>query len=75
MTVRETLDFAGRCLGVGTRYQLLTELSRHEKDAGIKPDPEIDAFMNLQLLKANNLVWLQTMFLRYLGWIYALIYW
>ncbi|PHU02853.1 hypothetical protein BC332_28104 [Capsicum chinense] len=41
----ETLDFAGRCLGVGTRYDLLTELSRWEKDAGIKPDPEIDVFM------------------------------
>ncbi|XP_022934568.1 pleiotropic drug resistance protein 2-like isoform X1 [Cucurbita moschata] len=45
MTVRETLDFSGRCLGVGTRYQLLTELTRREKEAGIKPDPEIDAFM------------------------------
>ncbi|KDP34703.1 hypothetical protein JCGZ_10908 [Jatropha curcas] len=45
MTVRETLDFSGRCLGVGTRYDLLSELSRREKDAGIKPDPEIDAFM------------------------------
>ncbi|KAK4834395.1 hypothetical protein QYF36_021902 [Acer negundo] len=45
MTVRETLDFSGRCLGVGTRYELLAELSRREKEAGIKPDPEIDAFM------------------------------
>ncbi|KAK4286368.1 hypothetical protein QN277_002929 [Acacia crassicarpa] len=45
MTVRETLDFSGRCLGVGTRYDLLVELSRREKEAGIKPDPEIDAFM------------------------------
>nr|QVT92318.1 ABC transporter [Salvia miltiorrhiza] len=45
MTVRETLDFSGRCLGVGTRYDLLTELSRREREAGIKPDPEIDAFM------------------------------
>ncbi|KAF3945771.1 hypothetical protein CMV_027886 [Castanea mollissima] len=45
MTVRETLDFSGRCLGVGTRYDLLTELSRREKEVGIKPDPEIDAFM------------------------------
>lgn len=45
MTVRETVDFSGRCLGVGTRYQLLTELSRREREAGIKPDPEIDAFM------------------------------
>ncbi|KAG0452467.1 hypothetical protein HPP92_025131 [Vanilla planifolia] len=45
MTVRETLDFSGRCLGVGTRYELLSELTRRERDAGIKPDPEIDAFM------------------------------
>ncbi|MCD7447230.1 Pleiotropic drug resistance protein 2 [Datura stramonium] len=45
MTVRETLDFAGRSLGVGTRYELLAELSRREKELGIKPDPEIDAFM------------------------------
>ncbi|CAK9323073.1 unnamed protein product [Citrullus colocynthis] len=45
MTVRETLDFSSRCLGVGTRYQLLTELLRKEKEANIKPDLEIDAFM------------------------------
>ncbi|KAL0005407.1 hypothetical protein SO802_012968 [Lithocarpus litseifolius] len=45
MTVRETLDFSGRYLGVGTRYEMLVELSRREKEAGIKPDPEIDAFM------------------------------
>ena len=45
MTVRETLDFSGRSLGVGTRNEMLMELSRREKEAGIKPDPEIDAFM------------------------------
>ncbi|KAK1409687.1 hypothetical protein QVD17_36216 [Tagetes erecta] len=45
MTVRETFDFAGRCLGVGTRYDILAELSRREKLEGVKPDPEIDAFM------------------------------
>ncbi|KAK3034466.1 hypothetical protein RJ639_033322 [Escallonia herrerae] len=45
MTVRETMDYSGRCLGVGTRYEMLAELSRREKDVGIKPDPEIDAFM------------------------------
>ncbi|KAL0369558.1 UNVERIFIED_CONTAM: Pleiotropic drug resistance protein 2 [Sesamum angustifolium] len=55
MTVRETLDFSGRCLGVGTRYEMLSELSRREKEAGIKPDPEIDAFM-----KATALVGLET---------------
>nr|XP_027186672.1 ABC transporter G family member 39-like isoform X1 [Cicer arietinum] len=47
MTVRETLDFSGRCLGVGTWYDMLTELSRREIAAGIKPDPEIDAFMKV----------------------------
>ncbi|KAM7467826.1 hypothetical protein LguiB_015388 [Lonicera macranthoides] len=45
MTVRETMDFSGRCLGVGTRYEMLAELSRREKNEGIKPDAEIDAFM------------------------------
>lgn len=45
MTVRETMDFSGQCLGVGSRYYMLAEMSRREKDAGIKPDPEIDAFM------------------------------
>lgn len=45
MTVRETLDFSGRCFGVGARYELLAELSRREKQSGIKPDPVIDAFM------------------------------
>lgn len=45
MTVRETLDFSARCLGVGSQYDLLAELSRREKEAGINPDPEIDAIM------------------------------
>ncbi|KAG9146581.1 hypothetical protein Leryth_014602 [Lithospermum erythrorhizon] len=45
MTVRETLDFARRCLGVGTRYELLEELRRREITAGIEPDPDLDAFM------------------------------
>eukprot|EP00250_Pteridium_aquilinum_P022352 c25359_g2_i1 orf=76-4449(+) len=45
MTVRETLDFSGRCQGVGSRYDRLIELSRREEMAGIEPDPDIDAFM------------------------------
>nr|KYP71089.1 ABC transporter G family member 34 [Cajanus cajan] len=45
MTVRETLDFSARCLGVGTRNEMLEELSRREKEAGIKPNPDIDAFI------------------------------
>ncbi|KAI7730029.1 hypothetical protein M8C21_019980 [Ambrosia artemisiifolia] len=45
MTVQETFDFAARCLGVGTRYDLLVDLWRREQVAGIKPDSDIDAFM------------------------------
>ncbi|WOK93915.1 ABC transporter G family member 39 [Canna indica] len=45
MTVRETLAFSSRCQGVGTRYDMLTELSRREKEANIKPDPDIDVYM------------------------------
>ncbi|KAJ8755161.1 hypothetical protein K2173_018959 [Erythroxylum novogranatense] len=45
MTVRETMAFAARCQGVGYRYDMLTELSRREKEAKIKPDPDIDVFM------------------------------
>jgi len=58
MTVRETLDFSGRCLGVGTRYEPLVELSRRDREAGIKPDPEIDAFMKAIALsgRKTNLV-------------------
>ncbi|KAK6942636.1 ABC-2 type transporter [Dillenia turbinata] len=54
MTVRETLDFSGRCLGVGTRYEMLAELSRREKEAGVKPDPEIDAFMKATALSGQK---------------------
>ncbi|KAF8011701.1 hypothetical protein BT93_J2087 [Corymbia citriodora subsp. variegata] len=45
MTVRETLVFSARCQGVGSRYDMLSELSRREKAANIKPDPDIDIFM------------------------------
>ncbi|GAA0169236.1 ATP-binding cassette [Lithospermum erythrorhizon] len=45
MTVRETLEFSGRCQGVGTRYEMLADLARREKAANLKPDPDIDIFM------------------------------
>lgn len=45
LTVRETLAFSARCQGVGSRYEMLAELSRRERDANIKPDPDIDVFM------------------------------
>ncbi|XP_073041840.1 ABC transporter G family member 36-like [Primulina eburnea] len=45
MTVKETLDFSARCQGVGSRYDLLSELARREKEAGIFPEAEVDLFM------------------------------
>ncbi|KAH1078222.1 hypothetical protein AAZX31_19G155100 [Glycine max] len=45
LTARETLAFSARVQGVGTRYDLLAELSRREKEANIKPDPDIDIYM------------------------------
>ena len=54
MTVRETLDFSGRCLGVGTQYELLAELTRKEAEAGIKPDPEIDTFMKATAMSGQQ---------------------
>lgn len=58
MTVRETLDFSAHCLGVGTRYEMLKEISRREREAGIKPDPEIVAFMKGIAISGqkNNLI-------------------
>ncbi|KAH7863133.1 hypothetical protein Vadar_013734 [Vaccinium darrowii] len=67
MTVRETLDFSGRCLGVGTRYEMLTELSRREKEAGIKPDPEIDAFMKATAMAGQETSLITDYVLKILG--------
>ncbi|CAI0389791.1 unnamed protein product [Linum tenue] len=45
MTVRETLELAGRCQGVGSKFDMLMELARREKMSGIKPDEDLDIFM------------------------------
>ncbi|XP_062117542.1 pleiotropic drug resistance protein 2-like [Humulus lupulus] len=67
MTVRETLDFSGRCLGVGTKYETLAELSRREKAAGIKPDPEIDAFMKATAISGQKTSLVTDYVLKILG--------
>ncbi|KAK7388759.1 hypothetical protein VNO78_23586 [Psophocarpus tetragonolobus] len=58
MTVRETLQFAGRCQGVGFKFDMLVELARREKNAGIKPDEDLDLFMKSLALggQETNLV-------------------
>ncbi|KAL0415186.1 UNVERIFIED_CONTAM: ABC transporter G family member 35 [Sesamum latifolium] len=45
MTVGETLEFSARCQGVGSRYELLKEVTSREKEAGIVPDADVDLFM------------------------------
>ncbi|KAL2326679.1 hypothetical protein Fmac_025737 [Flemingia macrophylla] len=67
MTVRETLDFSGRCLGAGTRYDMLAELSRREIAAGIKPDPEIDAFMKATAMEGQETSLVTDYILKILG--------
>ncbi|RLM86194.1 ABC transporter G family member 41 isoform X3 [Panicum miliaceum] len=40
MTVRETIDFSARFQGVGNRAEIMKEVIRREKEAGITPDPD-----------------------------------
>jgi hypothetical protein len=54
MTVRETMDFSRRCLGIGARYDMVSELGRREQNAGIKPDPEIDALMKATAVEGKE---------------------
>ncbi|GLJ18634.1 hypothetical protein SUGI_0332070 [Cryptomeria japonica] len=54
MTVRETLDFSAHFLGVGYRYDVSTELSRPEKEEGIKLDPDIDIFMKATAMEGQK---------------------
>ncbi|XP_061340282.1 ABC transporter G family member 39-like isoform X3 [Gastrolobium bilobum] len=67
MTVREILDFSGRCLGVGPRCEMLVELLRKEREAGIKPDPEIDAYMKATAMSGQKTSLVTDYVLKVLG--------
>ncbi|KAA8541751.1 hypothetical protein F0562_022903 [Nyssa sinensis] len=58
LTVRETLDFSARFQGVGHRYDLLKELARREKGAGIFPEAEVDLFLKATAMEGaeSNLI-------------------
>ncbi|XP_058201487.1 pleiotropic drug resistance protein 3-like [Rhododendron vialii] len=45
MTVRETIDFSARCQGVGSKAEIMMEVIKREKEAGIVPDSDIDTYM------------------------------
>uniref|UniRef100_A0A5B6YJY6 Putative pleiotropic drug resistance protein 1-like n=1 Tax=Davidia involucrata TaxID=16924 RepID=A0A5B6YJY6_DAVIN len=67
MTVRETLAFSARCQGVGDRYDMLAELSRREKAANIKPDPNIDIYMKAAATEGQEANVVTDYFLKILG--------
>ncbi|GAU15123.1 hypothetical protein TSUD_08610 [Trifolium subterraneum] len=67
MTVRETLAFSARCQGVGHNYDMLTELLRKEKEAKIKPDPDIDAYMKAAALEGQHASVVTDYILKILG--------
>ncbi|KAK3025042.1 hypothetical protein RJ639_043320 [Escallonia herrerae] len=54
ITVRETLDFSARCQGVGNRAEIMAEVNRREKEAGIIPDPDIDTYMKAISIEGQN---------------------
>ncbi|CAM6086376.1 unnamed protein product [Calypogeia fissa] len=45
LTVRETMDYSARFQGVGSRFDLLLEVTKSEKEKGILPDPDLDYFL------------------------------
>ncbi|XP_008804056.1 ABC transporter G family member 31 [Phoenix dactylifera] len=67
MTVRETLEFAGHCQGVGIKYDMLMELLRREKNAGIKPDEDLDIFMKALALEGKQTNFVVEYILKILG--------
>ncbi|KAI7754506.1 hypothetical protein M8C21_015763 [Ambrosia artemisiifolia] len=67
MTVRETLDFSRRCLGVGPRYKLLIDILRMEKEAETKADPFIESFLNGRSLPGRETNLITDYILKILG--------
>ncbi|XP_071738064.1 ABC transporter G family member 35-like isoform X1 [Rutidosis leptorrhynchoides] len=67
MTVKETLDFSARCQGVGSRLDMLKELERREKQAGISAEAEVDLFMKGTAIEGDTSSLITYYTLRILG--------
>ncbi|KAJ9568576.1 hypothetical protein OSB04_004542 [Centaurea solstitialis] len=67
MTVKETLDFSARCQGVGSRLEMLSELARREKQAGIFPEADVDLFMKATAIEGDESSLITYYTLRILG--------
>ncbi|EFJ11419.1 hypothetical protein SELMODRAFT_426337 [Selaginella moellendorffii] len=61
LTVRETFDFSSRC------QEMLSELAKRERAAGIKPDPDIDAFMKASAIQGQRTSIVSNYVLKILG--------
>nr|XP_043616912.1 pleiotropic drug resistance protein 3-like isoform X2 [Erigeron canadensis] len=67
MTVRETLDFSSRLQGTGSRADIMMEVNRKEKQAGIIPDPDIDTFMKATSIEGQKTTLQTNYILKILG--------
>ncbi|KAH9617721.1 hypothetical protein KSS87_018667, partial [Heliosperma pusillum] len=67
MTVRETLAFSARCQGVGTNYDMLVELMRREKQAGVIPDTDVDTYLKAAALEGQEISIVTEYILKILG--------
>uniref|UniRef100_A0A383WGZ5 ABC transporter domain-containing protein n=1 Tax=Tetradesmus obliquus TaxID=3088 RepID=A0A383WGZ5_TETOB len=67
LTVRETLDFAARCLGVGHKQEYADQLRAAEKAQGIEPDAEIDALLKASAVEGKRSNIVTDLMLRVLG--------
>ncbi|KAF6262509.1 ATP-binding cassette transporter [Scenedesmus sp. NREL 46B-D3] len=67
LTVRETLDFAARCLGVGHKQDYADLLRAREKELGIEPDAEIDALLKASAVEGKRSNIVTDLMLRVLG--------
>ncbi|CAL8462536.1 g2069 [Coccomyxa elongata] len=67
LTVRETLDFAARVLGVGHKAEYLRLLREREKAAGLRGDPETDAYLKASALQGKRHSVVTEYMLRLLG--------
>ncbi|XP_074276933.1 ABC transporter G family member 39-like isoform X2 [Silene latifolia] len=66
MTVRETLNFSARCLGVGAKQEMLNKIYEEEKQ-GIQQNHELDAFMKVSSIEGQNTSMVTDYVLRILG--------
>ncbi|KAL8542756.1 hypothetical protein ACS0TY_003583 [Phlomoides rotata] len=60
MTVRETLNFSACCQSIGSRAEIMMEVSRREKEANIVPDPDIDIYMKMMSVTDKTPLFRQT---------------